>query len=138
MSQDSSRLPVNDDTLDYLENELENCNDPNNNNQSEKMALQQKLQTTIKGLMSDVDNMIEFIETLEIDDIEFDSDPNEDITDVVSNIEREIEVMKEEESYELKIKQYERIREKIQRCRKQCTGLTNPAKSNMNVTYHKS
>ena len=118
------KFTVSDDTLDYLDTQVDEFNETDN--LGKKIAIHRKLQTITKTLIDEIDTMVEMID--DIDQTELNSefyeskdDDNDDINDDIIKIDEMIENMEEEESMQLKISHYKRITEVVKKCRAKCS-----------------
>lgn len=124
-----SKMPISDDTLDYLDSQVDELNDTNN--LSEKIAIHRRLDDITKNLVSEIDSMVDIIDkvdqtflTSELLDTDDDDHGSGDVNDSIVKLEKMIEGMQEEDSMQVKIEHYKRITEVVKRCKAKCTADT--------------
>lgn len=115
---------VSDDTLDYLDTQVDEFNDTDN--LGKKITIHRKLKEITKILIDEIDNMVEMID--DIDETSLNSefyetkeDDNDDINDDIIKLEDIIDNMEEEESIQVKISHYKRIAHVVKKCRAKCS-----------------
>lgn len=126
MEEKKIKYNVSDDTLDYLDTQVDEFNDTNN--LTKKIAIHRNLQEITKSLIDEIDNMVEIIDNIDqtvlnsefYDTNDNNDNKNNDINDDIINVEEMINNMEEEESMEIKISHYKRITDIVKKCRLKC------------------
>ena len=125
MEEKKIKYNVSDDTLDYLDTQVDEFNDTTN--LTKKIAIHRNLQEITKSLINEIDNMVEIIDNIdqtvlnsEFYDTNDNDNKNNDINDDIINVEEMINNMEEEESMEIKISHYKRITDIVKKCRLKC------------------
>lgn len=124
----SPNLPISDDTLDFLDAQVDEFNDTDN--LSKKIAIHRQLEEVTKGLVQEIDGMVEIIDQVdqaflnsELVDVD-DQSESTDVNDDIVKLEKMVEGMKEADVMQVKIEHYKRITEAVKRCRAKCTADT--------------
>ncbi len=114
--------PVSDDSLDYLDSQMDNFNETNN--LGEKISIYDHLKESVNNLEKEVVDMLKIIDTVDMETFNNDDSNSEndktDINDDIANIEKMIEGLKEEEIMQIKIKHFERIADVVRKCKAKC------------------
>lgn len=121
---------ISDDTLDYLDSEIDKFN--NTTKLGEKISIHKKLELVTKNLIDEINNMVSIVDNIDKNiEVDESSDDIEDINidDMFVNIEKMLEDMKNDEPILMKIKHYERIMNIVKKCRTKCSK-----KEIMNIT----
>lgn len=123
MSSDN-KYTISEDTLDYLDTQIDDFNDTDNLGQ--KIAIHNKLKAITDELIQEIDLMVEIIDNIDDNTLNNEfyetKEENDDINDNIIKLEDMIENMEEEKSLSLKINHYKRI-----------IGIVNKCKKNINV-----
>lgn len=125
-------VPVSNDSLDFLETQMDILNDTTN--LGEKVNMYSKLGDYTKKLENEVDMMIELMDTLDIstvcEDIKREKNNNDtsDVSDDIINLDKLLGELKNEDVMQIKILYMRKIIDQIEKCRSKCE------KSKMTVT----
>ena len=120
---DQINNPLSDDTLDYVDSQVEKLTDTDN--LSEKISIHQQLKDTIKKLETEINDLAERIDKIDTETFKElsamgqttnEDDPNEGI----ANIEQIIGNLQNEETLQHKVAQFERIADIVKSCRFKC------------------
>lgn len=118
--------PISDDTLDYVESQVEKMTEADN--LGEKISIHQQLKDTIERLENEINELAERIDKIDtdtfrelntlsqsqiLDDIE---NPN----DGIINIEQLVDSLQNEEILQNKVTQFERIADIVKSCKLKC------------------
>ena len=114
--------PISDDTLDYLDSQMDRFNETNN--LGEKISIYDHLKESVNNLEKEVSDMLKIIDTIDIDsfnndDTKPDTDKS-DINDDIVNIEKMMQGLQEEEIMQIKIMHFKRIAEVVKNCKAKC------------------
>ena len=116
--------PVSDDSLDFLETQLDILND--STNLGEKVTMHAKLVDYTKRLENEVDTMIELMDKIDIntvsEDIKRDKNNSDttDVSDDIINLDKLLGELREEDVMQIKILYLRKIIDQIENCRSKC------------------
>ena len=119
-------MDVSDDTMDILDSMIDQFNETKN--LSKKITLQNKLNEIIKSLETEINNMIEIVDKLDLDQTsneisnekKKEKAPEIDLDNEIINIEKQLSSMEEEDVIQKKVQMYGDILNKIRKCRSVC------------------
>lgn len=118
------KIPVSDDSLDYLESQIDILNDTSN--LDTKVQLHSKLIEYTQQLTNEIDNMTDLLEKIDVDAISelIKSDVNQsastEVTDDIVNIESLMAKLKEEEVMQIKMLYLKKLIDRVGRCKAKC------------------
>jgi hypothetical protein len=116
--------PISDDTLDYIDSQVDRFNETQN--LGGKISIHAKLTESVKDLEKEINDMIDIIDKTDInqvsEDLRTSNSMNEttDITSDIMNLEKMIEVLREEDIMQVKIMHYKRIAAIVRKCKAVC------------------
>jgi hypothetical protein len=116
------QLPLSDDTLDYVDSQMEKLTDTEN--LAEKICIHQQLKDTIKKLENEINDLAERIDKIDTDTFKelgsmgqmSDGDPD----DGLANIEQIVNDLPNEETMQQKVAQFERLANIVKSCKMKC------------------
>jgi hypothetical protein len=117
-------IPVSDDSLDFLETQLDILNDTTN--LGEKVTMHSKLIDYTKRLENEVDTMIELMDKIDINNVseeikrEKNNSDTTDVSDDIINLDKLLGELQEEDVMQIKIMYMRKIIDQIERCRSKC------------------
>lgn len=115
------KTPISDSMMDYLDAENDKLNE--SNILSEKIEQHNKLKDMIQLISIEVDNMVDFIDKLDVnavtEELLQDSDKTGVEEDIV-NMDKMLVGLKDEEVMQVKIKYLERLINMLQKCKAKC------------------
>lgn len=117
-------IPVSDDSLDFLETQIDTLNDTKN--LGTKVTLHAKIMDYTKRLESEVDNMIELMDKIDYNVVSEAIKKNKnnadtsDVSDDIINLDKLLSDLQEEDVMQIKLLYMRKIIDQIERCRSKC------------------